>query len=96
MQDEYELRFDLEDFKDNKAYAKYSIFSVADASTNYKLHLSGYSGTAGKLVLLRILPQLLMSSYHHQEIIDPYGISMLEPIQFSTKPHGICYCKNTK
>ena len=47
LQDDYEIRFDLEDFKGNKAYAKYSIFSVADASTNYKLHLSGYSGTAG-------------------------------------------------
>ena len=82
----------------NKTYSKYNIFNVADASTNFKLHLSGYTGTAGKFVLLvlRILPQLLMSSYHHQEIIDPYGISMLELIQFSTKPHGICYCKNTK
>ena len=47
LQDDYEIRFDLEDFKGNKAYATYSIFSVADASTNYKLHLSGYSGTAG-------------------------------------------------
>jgi hypothetical protein len=65
-------------------------------TVNILPNLLQYSGTAGKLVLLRILPQLLMSSYHHQEIIDPYGISMLELIQFSTKAHGICYCKNTK
>ena len=46
--DDYELRFDLEDFNGNKAYAKYSTFYVADALNNYKLFLSGYSGTAGK------------------------------------------------
>jgi hypothetical protein len=39
LQDDYEIRFDLEDFKGNKAYAKYSIFSVADAST--KISWSG-------------------------------------------------------
>jgi hypothetical protein len=48
MQDDYEIRFDLEDFKGNKAYAKYSTFYVGNASTNYKLFVSGYNGTAGK------------------------------------------------
>ena len=70
-QDDYGPCFDLEGFKGNKTYPKYNTFYVADASTNYTLHLSGYSGKAGKLVLLvlRILQQLLMSSYNHQEII---------------------------
>ena len=44
---DYELRIDLEDFNGNKAYAKYSTFNVGDASTKYKLLVSGYSGTAG-------------------------------------------------
>ena len=88
----------MEGFKGNKTYPKYNTFYVADASTNYTLHLSGYSGKAGKLVLLvlRILQQLLMSSYNYQEIIDPYEIPMLELIQSTTKPNGICYCENIK
>ena len=41
------LRVDLEDFNGNKRFAKYSVFSVANALTQYKLTVSGYSGTAG-------------------------------------------------
>ena len=51
MSGDYELRIDLEDFSGNKAYAKYSTFNVGDASTKYKLLVSGYSGTAGNYVL---------------------------------------------
>ncbi|VDI68647.1 Hypothetical predicted protein [Mytilus galloprovincialis] len=46
-QGNYELRVDISDFDGSKAYAKYVTFSVGDASTNYKLTVSGYSGTAG-------------------------------------------------
>ena len=59
MQRNYELRIDLEDFNGNKVYAKYSTFYVGGAATKYKLHVGGYSGTAGKLVLRRLLPYLL-------------------------------------
>ena len=59
MQKDYELRIDLEDFNGNKAYAKYSTFYVGGAATKYKLHVDGYNGTAGKLVLRRLLPYLL-------------------------------------
>ena len=31
----------------DSAYARYSTFSLGDASTNYKIIISGYSGTAG-------------------------------------------------
>jgi hypothetical protein len=59
MPKDYELRIDLEDFNGNKAYAKYSTFYVGGAATKYKLHVDSYSGTAGKLVLSRLLPYLL-------------------------------------
>ena len=41
------LRIDLGDHEDNKRYAKYSTFQVADSSTNYRLTATGYSGDAG-------------------------------------------------
>ena len=42
-----ELRVDLGDSQGNRAYAKYSTFSVGDESTKYVLGVSGYSGNAG-------------------------------------------------
>ena len=41
------LRVDLGDFSSNTAYAKYSIFSIGNDSTQYTLTVSNYSGTAG-------------------------------------------------
>ncbi|CAC5381226.1 Fibrinogen-like protein A,Ryncolin-4,Angiopoietin-related protein 7,Ficolin-3,Ficolin-1-B,Techylectin-5A,Ficolin-2,Ryncolin-1,Tenascin-R,Fibrinogen-like protein 1,Angiopoietin-1,Tenascin-X,Tenascin-N,Ryncolin-3,Tenascin, Ryncolin-2,Angiopoietin-related protein 6,Techylectin-5B,Angiopoietin-2,Microfibril-associated glycoprotein 4,Ficolin-1-A,Ficolin-1,Angiopoietin-4 [Mytilus coruscus] len=46
-QGNYELRVDLVDFNGDKAYAKYSTFNIGDQSTNYRLTVNGYSGTAG-------------------------------------------------
>ncbi|CAG2196068.1 Ficolin-1-A,Ryncolin-1,Fibrinogen C domain-containing protein 1,Tenascin-N,Angiopoietin-related protein 7,Ficolin-3,Fibrinogen C domain-containing protein 1-B,Fibrinogen-like protein 1,Ficolin-1,Ficolin-1-B,Tenascin-R,Ryncolin-2,Techylectin-5B,Fibrinogen C domain-containing protein 1-A,Microfibril-associated glycoprotein 4,Fibrinogen-like protein A,Ryncolin-3,Tenascin-X,Ficolin-2,Tenascin,Angiopoietin-related protein 2,Techylectin-5A,Ryncolin-4 [Mytilus edulis] len=46
-QGNYELRVDISDFHGTKAYARYASFSVGDASTNYKLTVTGYSGNAG-------------------------------------------------
>ncbi|XP_076109363.1 ryncolin-2-like [Mytilus galloprovincialis] len=43
----YELRVDLENFNGDKAFAKYSTFYIGDSSTNYRLTVKGYSGTAG-------------------------------------------------
>ena len=42
------LRVDLKDFENGSAYAEYSQFTVGDAGSNYIMHCSGYSGTAGK------------------------------------------------
>ena len=42
-----QLRVDLADFEDNHKYVHYSYFSVGNPSTNYKLSIRGYSGTAG-------------------------------------------------
>jgi hypothetical protein len=44
---QYELRIVLEDFKGQTGYAKYTTFSIGDASSLYKLSVSGYSGTIG-------------------------------------------------
>lgn len=43
-----ELRVDLQKSSGDKAYAKYSTFSVGSGSQKYKLTVGGYSGTAGK------------------------------------------------
>ena len=48
----YELRVDLEDWDDNKRFAKYDHFRLGDESTNYKLLLGSYSGDAGLYRLL--------------------------------------------
>ncbi len=42
-----QLRVDLADFEGRHKYAHYSYFSVGNPSTNYKLSVGGYSGTAG-------------------------------------------------
>ena len=42
-----QLRVDLADFEGRHKYAYYRYFSVGNPSTNYKLSVGGYSGTAG-------------------------------------------------
>ncbi|VDI45825.1 Hypothetical predicted protein [Mytilus galloprovincialis] len=43
----YVIRFELQDFADNTAYAEYQSFQVANEASNYKVTFSGYTGTAG-------------------------------------------------
>lgn len=43
---QYELRVDLRD-KGESAYAQYDKFSVSEPRTRFKVHVGGYSGTAG-------------------------------------------------
>ena len=47
-QGEYELRIDLEDFNGETRYAKYDAFDIGDFTKNYKLKVTGYTGTASK------------------------------------------------
>ncbi|CAG2214786.1 Ryncolin-2,Techylectin-5B,Angiopoietin-1,Angiopoietin-2,Ficolin-2,Ficolin-1,Ryncolin-3,Angiopoietin-related protein 7,Angiopoietin-4 [Mytilus edulis] len=47
----YQVRFEVEDFSGNTAYAIYSAMYVGDESTNYKLSLTGYKGTAGNAMV---------------------------------------------
>jgi ficolin len=43
----YELRVDLQRFNGDRAYAKYSTFSVAGEAAKYELNVKGYMGNAG-------------------------------------------------
>ena len=41
-----QLRVDMRDKDGNSAYASYSTFYIGSSTTDYTLHVSGYSGTA--------------------------------------------------
>ena len=41
------LRVDMRDKNGSSAYASYSTFYIGGSTTDYTLHVSGYSGTAG-------------------------------------------------
>ena len=41
------LRVDMDDFEGNTRFAKYSLFQILDATTDYQLVIGGYSGDAG-------------------------------------------------
>ncbi|XP_052083700.1 microfibril-associated glycoprotein 4-like [Mytilus californianus] len=43
----HELRIDMEDFEGHTKYAKYSLFSVGDETSEYEMTVLGYSGNAG-------------------------------------------------
>ncbi|KAM4524347.1 microfibril-associated glycoprotein 4-like isoform 1-T1 [Odontesthes bonariensis] len=48
----YELLVDMEDFEGNKAFARYSSFSIDSESDGYRLHVSGFTdGGAGDSLL---------------------------------------------
>ena len=42
-----QLRVDMRDKNGNSAYASYSTFYIGSSTNDYRLHVSGYSGTAG-------------------------------------------------
>ena len=44
----YQLRVDMGDFDGETRYAEYGSFSVGSAADKYELHVSNYSGDAGK------------------------------------------------
>lgn len=54
---QYELRVDLRD-KGETAYAQYDKFSVSEPRTRYKVHVGGYSGTAGKADFCSLQPNV--------------------------------------
>ncbi|XP_013872937.1 tenascin [Austrofundulus limnaeus] len=57
---QYELRVDLRD-KGETAYAQYDKFSVSEPRSRYKVHVGGYSGTAGDSM-----------TYHHGRPFSTY------------------------
>ncbi|XP_064210491.1 tenascin isoform X1 [Anguilla rostrata] len=57
---QYELRVDLRD-KGETAYAQYERFTVSEPRSRYKVHVGGYSGTAGDSM-----------TYHHGRPFSTY------------------------
>ena len=50
-QEEYSLRVDMMDWERNKVVAVYDNFLVEDEDEGYRLHISGYHGTAGESLM---------------------------------------------
>nr|XP_061794148.1 angiopoietin-2-like [Nerophis lumbriciformis] len=48
-QHSYNLRIQLSDWEGNSAFSLYDQFSLDGEGKNYRIHLKGYSGTAGKI-----------------------------------------------
>ncbi|KAG7512419.1 hypothetical protein JOB18_028895 [Solea senegalensis] len=48
-QQSYKLRIQLSDWEGNSGFSQYDQFSVDSEAQNYRIHLKGYSGTAGKI-----------------------------------------------
>ncbi|XP_018604753.2 angiopoietin-2a [Scleropages formosus] len=49
IQQPYILRIQLKDWEGNSAFSQYDEFSLNTEAQNYRIHLKGYSGTAGKI-----------------------------------------------
>ncbi|KAM4591979.1 angiopoietin-2a isoform 1-T1 [Odontesthes bonariensis] len=48
-QQTYKLRVQLSDWEGNSAFSQYDQFSLDNEAQNYRIHLKGYGGTAGKV-----------------------------------------------
>ncbi|XP_071377433.1 angiopoietin-2a isoform X4 [Centroberyx affinis] len=48
-QQPYKLRIQLSDWEENSGFSQYEQFSLDSEAQNYRIHLKGYSGTAGKI-----------------------------------------------
>uniref|UniRef100_A0AAR2L0P3 Fibrinogen C-terminal domain-containing protein n=1 Tax=Pygocentrus nattereri TaxID=42514 RepID=A0AAR2L0P3_PYGNA len=46
---QYTLRIELMDWEGNAAFSQYDQFSLSNEEQKYRIHLKGYSGTAGKI-----------------------------------------------
>ena len=45
------FRIDMEDYEDDRRFAEYTTFVVADESDDYRVTIDGYRGTAGDALL---------------------------------------------
>ncbi|KAM6916576.1 angiopoietin-2a [Xenentodon cancila] len=48
-QKSYKLRIQLSDWEGNSAFSQYDQFTLDNEAQHYRIHLKGYSGTAGKI-----------------------------------------------
>ena len=51
----------MSDFEGNSTYAKYDAFDIDDFTENYRLKVTGYTGTAG--INLKTIIKFLVSVY---------------------------------
>ncbi|KAM6922138.1 angiopoietin-2a [Lycodopsis pacificus] len=49
IQQSYKLRIQLSDWEGNSGFSQYDQFSLEGEAQNYRIHLKGFSGTAGKI-----------------------------------------------
>ncbi|KAK9541647.1 hypothetical protein VZT92_001674 [Zoarces viviparus] len=49
IQQSYKLRIQLSDWEGNSGFSQYDQFSLDGEAQNYRIHLKGFSGTAGKI-----------------------------------------------
>lgn len=67
------LRVELEDGAET-AFAEYSSFYIAGEADKYRIHVSGYSGTAGKHKIFALVVTLNFSVCHgHQNYANDNG-----------------------
>uniref|UniRef100_H2YQ78 Fibrinogen C-terminal domain-containing protein n=1 Tax=Ciona savignyi TaxID=51511 RepID=H2YQ78_CIOSA len=59
----YELRIELEDCANIRKFAKFSSFSIGSVEEQYSLTVSGYSGNAGKTMIISLIRDSLR--YHN-------------------------------
>lgn len=85
-----ELRIDLQKFSGEKAYAKYSNFSIGSESEKYKIAIGGYSGNAGEITnYLNDREKKIFQSFRivwiHFNFIVGDSLSDNNGLKFSTK-----------
>jgi hypothetical protein len=80
----HELRIDIKDFVGNSVFAMYSKFKIYPEENNYKLEVSGYSGTAGDSLYYH--NGMMFSTYDRDNEKDPRNCAK----QF----HGAWWYKN--
>uniref|UniRef100_A0A8C7Y722 Fibrinogen C-terminal domain-containing protein n=1 Tax=Oryzias sinensis TaxID=183150 RepID=A0A8C7Y722_9TELE len=78
----WKLRVDLWDFEGGSAYAEYEDFRVGDESTNYRLSVGRYSGTAGTYASLH--------EEHRKNILIYFLNTKTSKLKFLPFPHHIC------
>ncbi|XP_071178131.1 fibrinogen-like protein 1 isoform X2 [Mytilus edulis] len=69
-QGRYELMVMIEDFKNSKAFARYSSFKISDGFSNYKLSIGEYSGTAGNSLQKNNNEPFSTNDKHNVEFMD--------------------------
>lgn len=79
---QYELRVDLRD-KGETAYAQYDKFSVSEPRSRYKVHVGGYSGTAGRVMSVDFFYFYATFSESKPMIITPKDVTSLTDILFT-------------